>query len=87
MIKSNLGSEFKKNIEENGEAISTIVGDVNDYISKIDGKLKEQMNSTIDRARKTGRTVHAFAKENPLKFAGIALTVGLLAGWIIKKKD
>ncbi|OGR87883.1 MAG: hypothetical protein A3A86_07460 [Elusimicrobia bacterium RIFCSPLOWO2_01_FULL_60_11] len=58
-----------------------------DHIAEIDGKIREQLDSALDRARKTGRTVNAFAKENPWQMAGIALGAGLLAGWLIKNKS
>ena len=87
MIKINSGPEFKKSMEENGEAIAEMVGDVAGHIAGIESKIEEQVDSAIVRARKAGRTVQAFAKENPWQFAGLALGVGLLAGWLLKKKD
>ena len=87
MITINAGSEFKKKVEANGDAIAAIVGDAADHIAGMEGKVKEQVESALERARKAGRSAHAFAKENPWQLAGLALAVGLLAGWVMKKKD
>ncbi len=77
MIKINAGTEFNKNAEHNGEAIAEMAG----------SSLKAQVDTAMGQARKAGIAVRAFAKEKPWQLAGLALTVGLLAGWIFKKKD
>ena len=85
MIKINAGPEFKKNMDGTGEAIAAMAGEVADQFADIDGKIKEQVDSAILRARKAGHSIHAFVKENPWQVAGLALAAGFLAGWIMKK--
>ena len=87
MTEINAGAELKKKIEEKGEAAAALLKDVADRISGFNGKIEDQVDSAIKKARKAGHTVDDFAKENPWQFAGIALAVGFLAGWLIKSKD
>jgi ElaB/YqjD/DUF883 family membrane-anchored ribosome-binding protein len=83
----NAGSEFKKTVEEKGEAIAAVVNDIADRVVNFNGKIEDQVDSAIKRARKAGHTVDDFARENPWQFAGVALAVGFLAGWLMKRKD
>jgi ElaB/YqjD/DUF883 family membrane-anchored ribosome-binding protein len=83
----NTGAELKKAVEEKGEAITAAVSDAVDRVVNLNGKIEEQVDSALKRARKAGHTVDSFAKENPWQFAGVALAVGFLAGWLIKSRD
>ena len=87
MTDINAGSEFKKKVGEKGEAVAAVLSDVADRIAGFSGKVEDQVDSAVKKARKAGHTVDDFARENPWQFAGIALAVGFLAGWLVKRKD
>ncbi len=87
MFRTHEDSELKRKIEGKREAVEAIVDNVVDHIASIEHTVKEQLDASIERAKKAGRTVNGYAKENPMKFAGMALAAGFLAGWLLKKKD
>ncbi len=86
MFKNNTASESNEHAEGNGEAIATMVSNVVDTISDGNVKIKEQLNSAIDQARKARSSVNEYAKVNPWQVAGVAAAVGFLAGWLLKKR-
>ncbi|OGR84195.1 MAG: hypothetical protein A2901_05825 [Elusimicrobia bacterium RIFCSPLOWO2_01_FULL_54_10] len=56
-------------------------------LNNLNHKIEAQVQSAMESARKAGRSVNSYAKEKPWQFAGLALTAGFLAGWLLKKKD
>ena len=70
-------------VKELGKSISQEAGKL---FGNMTGEVDDRMSSVIHGAKEGGKKVNQFARENPWLLAGLALTIGFLAGILMKDK-